>query len=83
MAAGDRVTFILLEKLRVPRFDANSLASLPSRGFPFVNSSLYLPERSVVSSAEVSAMIGDVNFYLIASLDSGDADAKEGSFGLF
>ena len=75
----DRVTFILLEKERLPRFDVKSLTPISGSRSTALGSSVNLPKQAEISDAEISAMVGDVNFYLILDPDSVD-DVYEGSF---
>uniref|UniRef100_A0A5K3EUX9 Small ribosomal subunit protein eS25 n=1 Tax=Mesocestoides corti TaxID=53468 RepID=A0A5K3EUX9_MESCO len=63
---GDRVTFILLEKSRFPNHNCDS-CNLPLTGDCGSAASSFagVTRVSKVCEAEVAAMIGDVNFYLI------------------
>ncbi|VDK41263.1 unnamed protein product, partial [Taenia asiatica] len=73
----DRVTFILLEKSRLPGLGASAPVSIPKVGLPTSHTAATVQGRSVCD-AEVEAMVGDVNFYLIPDPESDHDNAFEG-----
>ncbi|KAL5110763.1 N-acetyltransferase 9-like protein [Taenia crassiceps] len=77
LEGSDRVTFILLEKSRLPTIGAPVPVSIPAAESPTSHTLVAVQGRSVCD-AEVEAMIGDVNFYRIPDSGSERDDAFEG-----
>ncbi|VDO06826.1 unnamed protein product [Rodentolepis nana] len=82
LVKDDRVTFIILEKSKLPRHDSSGLKPISELEFPSLKSSLSEYPVSNVCDAEVNAMIGDVNFYLIPDLNSDAENVFEGELSV-
>ncbi|KAM3184804.1 hypothetical protein ACTXT7_007648 [Hymenolepis weldensis] len=74
----DRVTFILLEKSRLSTCDISGLKPISESEFPSLKPPVDEPPIDTICEAEVNAMIGDVNFYLIPDTESNAQDVFEG-----
>nr|CDS26398.1 n acetyltransferase 9 [Hymenolepis microstoma] len=82
LVKDDRVTFIILEKSKLPRHNSSGLKSISELEFPSLKSLLNECPISTVCDAEVGAMIGDVNFYLIPDLGSDIKGVFEGELSV-
>lgn len=78
LAGADRVTFILLEKSRLPALCTSAPLSISVAELSASHTVTTIQGDRAVCDAEVAAMIGDVNFYLIPDPDSDHDNAFEG-----
>ncbi|CDS42341.1 expressed protein [Echinococcus multilocularis] len=78
LAGEDRVTFILLEKSRLPALSTSAPLSISVAELSASHTVTTMQGDRAVCNAEVAAMIGDVNFYLIPDPESDRDNAFEG-----
>lgn len=67
-----------MEKSRLPAHDLTSLKPVDEQHFRSLKALVRKSPNSKINDAEVEAMIGDVNFYLIPDPESESDDVFEG-----
>lgn len=64
----------------MPTCDTSGLNPISESEFPSLKPLINEPPISTICEAEVNAMIGDVNFYLIPDPESNAEDVFEGGY---